>query len=516
MNPAAERDGLARLPSPSPRRAVRPGTYRSRGLTAALAAGAVALAGCTSGTVADTRSGSEEGPLDAALQFTAVEPDALTGLAEETLPDDYAVPVEAEYPVIPNADALNERLAEALDQRIGTFTAVTPSAKGFESDWEIAAAADGIVGVRLAWTEQDAKGEHTGYETHWYDAGTGRAAYSTELLAGQEQLEALNELVLAQLEGEEVADGALQPVLGLYDSMAFNDDGDLVVEFDAGQLAPKNEERVAAVIESADAAPLLSDLGTRAQEASQEATEGFTLDEAVEGGGEGLPVPGRMEDWTEGVDCTQADTKCVALTFDDGPGARTPDLLDTLAEYDAPATFFQTGRTIDKYPETVRRAYAEGHEIGNHTINHPDLTTLDEAGVRDELAPVNERIRRETGSVPVLMRPPYGATDDTVAEVSADLGLAQILWNVDTEDWKDRDAEIVAERAIEGAEPGAIILMHDIHGTTVDAVPAILEELTDQGYTFATVSQMLGETEPGESYYSRGRPTLPPESGPDA
>ncbi|MDA2804769.1 polysaccharide deacetylase family protein [Nocardiopsis suaedae] len=489
---------------------------RRRGFTALLAAGAVALTGCTSGTVADTRSGGEEGLPTADLVFSSVEPDDLTGLAEEALPDDYAVPVEADYPVIPNAGALNERLAEALDQRIDNFTAVTPSAKGFESDWEITAAANGIVGVRIAWTEQGAEGEHTGSETHWYDAETGRAAYSTELLAGQEQLEALNDLVLAQSEGEEAADGALQPVLGLYDSMAFNDDGDLVVEFDAEQLAPENEDRTGAVIESADAAPLLSDLGTRAQAASQEAVEGFTLDEAVDGGGENLPVPGRMEDWTESVDCTRADTKCVALTFDDGPGARTPELLDTLAEYDAPATFFQTGRTIDRYPETVRRAYAEGHEIGNHTIDHPDLTTLDEAGVREELAPVNEQIRRETGSVPVLMRPPYGATNDTVAEVSAALGLAQILWNVDTEDWKDRDAEIVAQRAIDGAEPGAIILMHDIHGTTVDAVPSILEELTEQGYTFATVSQMLGETEPGELYYSRGRPTLPPESGPDA
>ncbi|MBB4930666.1 peptidoglycan/xylan/chitin deacetylase (PgdA/CDA1 family) [Lipingzhangella halophila] len=437
------------------------------------------------------------------------------GLTEEAVPDDYAVPVTANYPVIPNADALNERLAEAVDQRVGNFTVVNPSATGFEADWEISVAADGIVGVRMTWTEEDSQGEHLGYETHWYDAETGRAAYSTELLAGQEQLEALNELVIAQLEGEEISQDALQPVLGLYDSIAFNDDGNLVVEFDEGQVAPESEGRVSAVIASTEAAPLLSNFGTHAQEAARAVEEDFTA-EVVETIGEATPVPGRMEDWTESIDCTDSNTRCVALTFDDGPGSRTPDLLDTLAEHDAPATFFQTGEMIDRYPETVRRAYAEGHQLGNHTINHPDLTPLDAAEIRDELAPVNEQIWRLTGDRPVIQRPPYGATNETVAEVSQELGLAQILWNVDTEDWKDRDSEIVAQRALDDAQPGAIILMHDIHDTTVDAVPAILEGLAEDGYTLATVSDLLGETEPGELYYSRGRPTLPPESGPDA
>ena len=287
------------------------------------------------------------------------------------------------------------------------------------------------------------------------------------------------------------------------------------MEFDEGQVAPVGAGRVSAVVPGDDAGPLLSELGTRARAAAQEPEEGFTV-EPVEPDGERTPVPGIPADWADHVDCTAPETKCVALTFDDGPGSRTPELLDTLAEHDAPATFFQTGRMIDRFPDTLRRAYAEGHEIGNHTIDHPDLTGLDEAGIRAELAPVNERIRRETGAVPVVMRPPYGATNDAVAAVTREQGLSQILWNIDTEDWRDRDAEIVAERAVDGAEPGAIILMHDIHGTTVDAVPAVLDDLTAQGYTFATVSQMLGETEPGSLHYSRGNPTLPAESGPDA
>jgi peptidoglycan/xylan/chitin deacetylase (PgdA/CDA1 family) len=485
--------------------------------TVALAAAlltAVLIAGCTPAPATEHQSHGVDDPSTADDRFTVVAPEDIPGLVEGGVTASYPFAVSGAYPTVPGADALNERLAAAVDQRIGDFTALSPSAEAFRIEGEVTAAADGVLGVRLVLVEEDADGERAGYETYWYDAGTGRAAYSTELLAGQEELGALHDLVLARLEENgEVDPGAVQPILGLYDSMGFNADGDLVVEFDQGQVASAGAGRLSTVVRGDDAAPLLSDLGTRAQEAARAAEEGFTVD-PVAAEGERAPVPGVPSDWSDPVDCAAPEAKCVALTFDDGPGERTPELLDTLAEHGAHATFFQTGQSIDEFPNTVRRAYAEGHEIGDHSVSHPDLTTLDEAGVRAELAPVSARIRRETGVGPVVTRPPYGATNDTVAAVTAELGTSQILWNVDTNDWKDRDARTVTERAVSGARPGAIILMHDIHDTTVDAVPDILEQLTEEGYTLVTVTQLLGETEPGSTHFDQGEPALPPESAP--
>jgi peptidoglycan/xylan/chitin deacetylase (PgdA/CDA1 family) len=482
--------------------------------TVALAAAlltAVLIAGCTPAPATEHQSHGVDDPSTADDRFTVVAPEDIPGLVEETVPGDGALPVSAAYPSVPGADALSERLSEVIGRQVGDFTALNPSATAFGVEWEVTAAADDVLGVRLIRGEEDADGERAGYATHWYDARSGRAAYSTELLAGQEELAALHGLVLARLEeGGEIDPPALQPIAGLYDSMGFNADGDLVVEFDEGQIAPVGAGRPSAVVPGADAAPLLSDLGARAQEAARAAEEGFTVD-PVAAEGERAPVPGVPSDWSDPVDCAAPEAKCVALTFDDGPGERTPELLDALAEHGARATFFQTGRSIDEFPNTVRRAYAEGHEIGNHSLDHPDLTTLDEAGVRAELAPVSARIRRETGDGPVVMRPPYGATNDTVAAVTAELGLAQILWNVDTNDWKDHDARVVAERAVSGARPGAIILMHDIHDTTVDAVPDLLDQLAEEGCTLVTVSQLLGATEPGSAHFDQGRPA--PTSG---
>jgi peptidoglycan/xylan/chitin deacetylase (PgdA/CDA1 family) len=158
----------------------------------------------------------------------------------------------------------------------------------------------------------------------------------------------------------------------------------------------------------------------------------------------------------------------------------------------------------------VRRAYAEGHEIANHTLNHPDLAHLGTGGVRSDLDVVQALVYRETGHTMDLMRPPYGSTDEGVASVTADLGLAQILWSVDTLDWKDRDASVIRKRAVKGASDGAIILMHDIHGTTVDASRTIIRELDERGYTMVTVSQLLGTTTPGQVYVD-GVPDAPEE-----
>ncbi|MFI8823601.1 polysaccharide deacetylase family protein [Streptomyces sp. NPDC053431] len=203
----------------------------------------------------------------------------------------------------------------------------------------------------------------------------------------------------------------------------------------------------------------------------------------------------------DAVDC--AAVKCIALTFDAGPGKDTPRLLDTLKEKRVRATFFLLGsKHVDRYPEVVKRIAAEGHEVANHTWSHRILTDLDAAEVRDELSRTQDAIERITGRKPTLMRPPQGRTDDTVSDVSRELGLAQVLWSITAKDYSTVDSALIRERVLGQAHRDGIILLHDIYDGTVPAVPGIINELKRQGYTFVTVPQLLapGKAEPGVIY----------------
>ncbi|MFD3684729.1 polysaccharide deacetylase family protein [Nocardiopsis sp. NPDC058631] len=441
--------------------------------------------------------------------LTVVDPGDVVDLTESGLDREGGVATEVAYPVVPNADPLSDFLERELSAEVDAFETANPGAVSFESAWNLTAANDDIVGVRVTREETDSEGTREGYTTYWYDSLTGTTHPSTALVAGQEELEELNGLVRDALP-EAAAPDAVHPISSLYDSVGFNPDGDLVVEFDAGQVSPVGEGRTHAVVDASESGPLLSDLGERASHAATRGVRDFAVadpPEAVEDGREPTP-PGTVSAVDEDVDCSDPDTKCVALTYDDGPGGRTPELLDMLAEYDARATFFVTGHPVMEDPRTVRRTYAEGHELANHTLNHPDLAGLGAGGIRSDLDIVQALVYRETGYTMDLMRPPYGSTDEEVASVTADLGLAQILWSIDTNDWKDRKASVVADRAVDGASPGAIILMHDIHGTTIDASRTIIRELDASGYTMVTVTQLLGTTTPGETYVD-GAPEPP-------
>jgi peptidoglycan/xylan/chitin deacetylase (PgdA/CDA1 family) len=204
------------------------------------------------------------------------------------------------------------------------------------------------------------------------------------------------------------------------------------------------------------------------------------------------------------VDCRKV--KCVALTFDDGPGPYTAKLLRMLAARHAKVTFFLIGGNIKGREALVRREIAQGNVIGDHTWSHPDLSRMSKPQIRRQLTRTLNEITRVTGGPVRLMRPPYGATDKQVGKVARSLGLAQIIWDVDTDDWRDRNSAIVAHRAISRAHRGDIILMHDIHPTTVNAVPKILRGLAKRGFTFATVPELLAAhpIKPGKVYYDGG------------
>ncbi len=197
----------------------------------------------------------------------------------------------------------------------------------------------------------------------------------------------------------------------------------------------------------------------------------------------------------EGVTFSRVSTTqpYIAMTYDDGPHPQnTPRLLDMLRDRNIKATFYVIGRNVDLYPAITRRIVAEGHEIGNHTYTHRNMTKLSNDAVRSELVKTREAIVRATGVQPRTLRPPYGALLQTQREwIRSEFNYPTIMWSVDPRDWQRPGPSVVTSRIISGTTPGAIILAHDLHAPTVDAMPATLDGLLRKGYKFVTVSQLL-------------------------
>lgn len=184
--------------------------------------------------------------------------------------------------------------------------------------------------------------------------------------------------------------------------------------------------------------------------------------------------------------------KYVALTFDDGPHPEvTPRILDTLNKYDAKATFFMLGSQVEYYPSLANQVDDAGHEIGDHTMNHQDLSVLGLDQIQEEVQQSSTIIEKAIGMTPVLLRPPYGASNADVEQIASNLGHPLIMWSVDSLDWKNRNAEVVHENVMSNVASGSIVLLHDIHHSTAEALPQLLNSLEEQGYQMVTVSQLL-------------------------
>lgn len=184
---------------------------------------------------------------------------------------------------------------------------------------------------------------------------------------------------------------------------------------------------------------------------------------------------------------TSDSVKSVALTFDDGPSSFTDRLLDCLEANNAKATFFMVGTEIDSFPDEVKRMKELGCELGNHTYDHTDLTTLSAEDISSEIAKVDERLVNLTGEGASVVRPPYGSVNDTV---KATVGTPMILWSIDTLDWKTLNVESTVEEVMNNVQDGSIILMHDIYSTSVDAAEILIPQLIEDGYQLVTVQEL--------------------------
>ena len=432
----------------------------------------------------------------------------------------------ATWPHVRDAQRLSKALDRYVKATVDQFTHEYGETDGGTSApelniaWRLVADDDEVVGVRLeSYLFAGANGETAG-RTWWYDRASGRLRANAGLVRSPAALETA---VLAAIDDPDIDRSLVSSSLeqGAPD-VDFTDDGRLRVRFAQYDVAPGSAGVVAVVLDEAATAALLSPFGERARQAAIDqpplgddlpsvppspettaptdptdpatppATDGAT-DGATGGATGGTDKPR--------VNCRKV--KCVALTFDDGPVTDTNRLLRVLRRADAPATFFVLGQQVQTYPETLARVARQGHEIGIHTWDHRQLTTLRPRAIRGELVRAQLLVEQVTGHKPTLFRPPYGASDARVLRIARSLGLAQVLWSVDTLDWKNRAVPPIVAKVRGGARPGRIILMHDIHRTSVDAVPKVIKLLRRQGYHLVTVSELLGAPQPGRSYSQR-------------
>jgi peptidoglycan/xylan/chitin deacetylase (PgdA/CDA1 family) len=228
------------------------------------------------------------------------------------------------------------------------------------------------------------------------------------------------------------------------------------------------------------------------------------------------------------VDCARA--KCVALTFDDGPTPFTDRLLKILVDNDAEATFFLIGNKVARDPVAAKRIVEAGMEVGNHTWEHPNMSTIPPDDIPSQLSKASHAITAAIGQTPKLFRPAGGLSNDAVRTEAGRQGMAEILWDVIPFDWiNDSNTAATIYMMRTQIRPGSVVLLHDTYSSTVDLVYQFLPVLKANGYHLVTVSHLLGARQPGSSYGSRVNgspandiidlpaariPTLPPTPSP--
>lgn len=185
--------------------------------------------------------------------------------------------------------------------------------------------------------------------------------------------------------------------------------------------------------------------------------------------------------------------KVVALTFDDGPDVEiTGEILDILKEENVKATFFVVGTRVKQNPEMLKRIANEGHVIGNHSYNHPQLGKANRSKILDELNRTDKLIENAVGYKPKLMRPPYGSSSSLLRSILNETGRQQVLWSVDTRDWAGTSVKDMLANIDRNTKPGGNILMHSVGPKlkTPELLPLLIKDLRAKGYTFVTVDQL--------------------------
>ena len=195
----------------------------------------------------------------------------------------------------------------------------------------------------------------------------------------------------------------------------------------------------------------------------------------------------------QGIPTGPKGEKYVALTFDDGPHqVLTPRLMDILKKTGSKVTFFVMGVKAVLHPDILQRAVSEGHEVANHVWDHPVLTKINPQELTSQLSRTSEAIRAATMQPPKTMRPPYGLTNRRNNDIIyGQKKMAVIQWSIDTIDWQHPKPEVIVERVIGKVKNGDVILCHDIHANTINAIPMLVDALRKEGFELLTSSSMV-------------------------
>ena len=483
---------------------------RRTGLTVLIGAALLAPAACTS--AAPTASPTTSA---ASSSTSTADPTGQSGLPEggltipgievaQSVNNDPALPISIGRPIVPGQAALTDAMKTWADAKEtafrGDYLPSPESAPELNITWQVAMANGSILGVRLHDREfAGASGQSTN-QVFYGDAATGTVKQAVDLITAG-KVDALAKLVwdgAAKLAAPiEAAAPTGSAAARLLTDLVFAPDGTLTAYLDQGSVAAYSAGNLTVTVPGPQVTPLLSDFG-RAVQAAVASGAPYAVPATVPAA-PSTPAEPAQPNPGGAVDCSTL--KCVALTFDDGPGAYTGKLLDSLAASGTKVTFFVLGQNVKIRPDIVARAVAAGHVVANHTWDHRDMKKLSATEQATEVSSAGDAIRNATGVTTTLLRPPYGSFNESVRG----LGQAIIMWDVDTLDWKYRDSAEVTRRALADVKPGSIILMHDIHATSVDAVPGLVSALAQRGYTLVTVPQLLGSTKAGSVYYSRSR-----------
>ena len=433
----------------------------------------------------------------------------------QSMGNDPLLPVAVRRPVAPGQGSMTDAIAAWANATESSFRADNAPSEQAPAElnvgWQVITASGPVLGIRMETFEFGGASGQTTHRVFYGDGSTTWTGMDLVTTAGRAEVAALVRSAVrasghATLDPDEVGAAGVDALLT---DLTFSAAGDLVLLLDQGTVAPFSAGNLTVTVPQATAEPLLSERGRRVADAVR---SGLPYAVSVPTSAAPTPVapatpvtpapvppatPAVAPPPAAAVDCTKL--KCVALTFDDGPGSLTGTLLDRLEAAGVVATFFVLGQNVRIHPDLVTRMVRSGMVVANHTWDHRDMKRLSLSEARSEVDRTSAEIARVTGVSTTLLRPPYGS----MSPQTATLGQAIILWDVDTEDWKNRDASITTSRALATVRPGSIILMHDIHASTIEAVPAIIAGLKARGFTLVTVPQLLGNPQPGKVYTRR-------------
>lgn len=445
--------------------------------------GTLILGGCTGGSALAGQHSSPAPPSQTAeAAFARIDAGHLPDVRTTTLSD---TDIRTEVPVVPNALALN------LASRIVRNQALRARVKdggSLEVTWQPIGSSADLLGVQLAVKH----GESQVPITLWFDETAGFVA-TGGVLIDPAQWDSFSHAVIGAL-GEQAPDAdpskatesLTKPAApqGTGPAIGFNTDGDLVVGFAGGALGSGDPVFVKIPKDAADG--FLSEFGRAARGA---ATHPSSYRAGVETPTKqpATAAVGSRPDIDVIGDCKVA--KCVAITFDDGPAPRTPEVTAALAKAGAGGTFFMLGNMVEADPTGVKAVALTGNEVASHTWRHNPLTRSDNGPALNQVKRNNDEIEKIIGERPLMMRPPYGDHNKRIDKIIGGQGQIVAQWDIDTLDWKTKSTSATITAAM-SAQPGSIILMHDIHDFTVAAVPQIAEQLVAAGFKVVPMSEL--------------------------